>query len=156
MQTLQEQLKEAENKVFELQQKLKESSTPANGADSRPIYEKITTLPQVYDYLKIDVSTDKVKLAGFTEAEYNVLNGLIARMRIAKCYNELITPKLSDYRHYPFHRVSGGSGLVFHHSDYDDDCAHTGSAARLAFLSEEGSDAYDRNFHHIEEQIIKP
>lgn len=142
----------AQKKVNAIEAKIakqKEAKKPKN------VYDTITTLPQVYKHLKVDPIKDVIKIDGFSKEDIAVLQNLVSRMRIAKVYNGGKLPARGERRWYPWSALKhGGSGLVFSASDYDDGSACTSSAAHLAFLSEEGSDKYFKNFQKVEEGII--
>lgn len=122
---------------------------------SKPIYERVTTLTQVYKHLKVDQKKDVIKVDGFDKEDNKVLEGIIERIRITKVYNEGKVPKRGDQRWYPWHDLkAGGSGLVFDFSADNDDYASTSSAARLSFLKKLSTDSYARNFMATEEKII--
>lgn len=120
----------------------------------KSLFDTITTLPQVYKHLKVDPKKDIIKIAGFDKEDHEVLQNIVSRMRVAKVYNNGVVPQRGDERWYPWSRLASGAGLVFHTSFFVDDFACTGSAARLAFLSEEGSTKYFKNFKQVEEKII--
>jgi len=121
----------------------------------KSIYDTVTTLPQVYTKLKVDPKKDVIKIDGFNKEDIEVLQNIVSRMRVAKVYNEGKVPEKGGERWYPWSYIkAGGPGLVFSRSNCSDGFASASSAARLAFLSEEGSDKYFKNFQKVEEGII--
>ena len=121
----------------------------------KPIWETVTTLPQVYKHLKVDPKKDVIKIDGFDNEEHNVLENLVKKMRICKVYNEGKVLTRKDNRWYPWWYLdSSGSGLVFAHSACNVDGATTSSAARLSFLQKLSTESYAKNFKDVEEGII--
>jgi hypothetical protein len=159
MKNLQQELQAAEKakalaekkiqQVNEKIQKQQDKNKPKN------IWDKIKTLSQLYKHLKVDPKKDVINIQGFDKEDTKVLENLVTRMRVCKAYNENRVPKRGNKRYYPYHYLnSAGAGLVFGNSAYNDVVAHSGSAARLSFLTKEGSDNYAKNFLNVEENII--
>ncbi|MES2287536.1 MAG: hypothetical protein V4547_17710 [Bacteroidota bacterium] len=143
----------AKKKADAIQAKIKAA---AEKKKPKSIYDTVTTLPHVYKHLKVDPKKDVIKIDGFSKEDIECLQNIVSRMRIAKVYNGGKIGQRNEGRWYPWSYLkSGGSGLVFDGSTYDDDHATAGSAARLAFLSEEGSTKYFKNFQNVEEGIIQ-
>lgn len=161
-QTLEQQLasakklKEAQElKIQKIELKLKQQKNILLSKQPKPIYERITTLPQVYKHLKVNPKKDIINIDGFNIDDLKVVINIIKRMRICKVYNENKLPTKSDYRYYPWHYVkASGSGLDFRGSCYNSDGADASSAARLSFLKKLSSDSYAKNFMDIEEGIV--
>ncbi|MES2287535.1 MAG: hypothetical protein V4547_17705 [Bacteroidota bacterium] len=122
-----------------------------------PIEERIADYDDVCEILGVDSDdkTIKIEVPGFDKGQLDNVLAFIKKMRVVEAYNGQKRCNRGDKRWYNWYTLkSGGSGLVFGHSHYYVDHARTGSAARLAFLSEHHLRDARSKFHYIDEQLI--
>lgn len=116
---------------------------------------KIKTFEDACKALKIDPSKALLDVSGMPVHHQKAIIAHAKLVIIAEALNEGWKPdwkNSSEWKYYPWFRMSSGSGLAF--GDYGNDCSHSRVGSRLCFRSSELAEYAGKRFKDLYEDYF--
>ncbi len=138
---------EAQKRLTELQNQLKEQQAIVDSFVEKPVSDRIQNYQDICNELGIGSGEQSiiVKADGFDALKTSVAVNLIKAMNISEFYRGGRLPKEGERRYYAWAEIdsSSPSGLRFDDTSYINDYVDAASAAHLCFFNEkDAKDAF--------------